>query len=105
VLVVREGAGYGFDDVAVDLRVDDHADPVPELARLLDIHELLHREPAVEDRLPWTPGLRAEAESLAVSRGAPDLDAWVGTENYEMRVTREYVDRRVLALLRGGRTT
>src|SRR6478736_3149263 len=29
LLVVREGAGYGgHDDVAVDLRVDDHADPV-----------------------------------------------------------------------------
>ena len=35
LLVVRDGAGYGgHDDVAVDLRVDDHADPVTELARL-----------------------------------------------------------------------
>ena len=41
LLVVREGAGYGgHDDIAVDLRVDDHADPVPELARLLDLNEL-----------------------------------------------------------------
>jgi uncharacterized Ntn-hydrolase superfamily protein len=104
VLVVREGAGYGFDDVAVDLRVDDHPDPVPELSRLLGIHELLHRAPPPEDRVPWTAGLRAEAERLAVSCGAADLDAWVGTENYEMRVTEEYVDRRVLGLLRAGAT-
>lgn len=40
LLVVRDGAGYGgHDDVAVDLRVDDHAAPVTELARLLDLHE------------------------------------------------------------------
>src|SRR5690606_16533240 len=38
LLVVREGAGYGgHDDVAVDLRVDDHATPIPELARLLEL--------------------------------------------------------------------
>jgi uncharacterized Ntn-hydrolase superfamily protein len=102
VLVVADGAGYGFDDVAVDLRVDDHPDPVPELARLLAIHELLHRAPPPEDRLPWTPRLRDEAERLAVACGAADLDTWVGTENYEMRVTEEYVDRRVLELLREG---
>ena len=36
LLVVREDAGYGgLDDLAVDLRVDDHTDPVPELERLL----------------------------------------------------------------------
>ncbi len=37
LLVVREGGGYlGDTDVAIDLRVDDHADPVPELQRLLE---------------------------------------------------------------------
>lgn len=36
LLVVREGEGYGgFDDVVVDLRVDDHEDPIGELERLL----------------------------------------------------------------------
>ena len=41
LLVVRDGAGYGgLDDVAVDLRVDDHTDPVTELSRLLHLHEL-----------------------------------------------------------------
>jgi uncharacterized Ntn-hydrolase superfamily protein len=38
ILVVREGAGYGgFTDRAVDVRVDDHADPFRELRRLLDL--------------------------------------------------------------------
>src|SRR4029078_11970410 len=41
LLVVKEGAGYGgLDDVAVDLRVDDHPAPVTELARLLDLNHL-----------------------------------------------------------------
>jgi len=35
VLVVRERGGYnGFTDRAVDVRVDDHADPMSEIARL-----------------------------------------------------------------------
>jgi uncharacterized Ntn-hydrolase superfamily protein len=105
LLVVREGAGYGFDDVAVDLRVDDHPDPVAELGRILAIHELLHREPPEEDRLPLTEQLRAELETLAHARGCVDLDAWIGTENYEMRISEDYVDRRVVELLRGGATT
>jgi uncharacterized Ntn-hydrolase superfamily protein len=41
LLVVRDGAGYGgLDDVAADLRVDDHPEPCTELARLLDLHLL-----------------------------------------------------------------
>jgi uncharacterized Ntn-hydrolase superfamily protein len=36
LLIVKEGAGYGgFDDRYVDLRVDDHTEPVAELGRLL----------------------------------------------------------------------
>lgn len=42
VHVKRKGAGYGgATDQLVDLRVDDHVDPVPELQRLIDIHTLL----------------------------------------------------------------
>jgi uncharacterized Ntn-hydrolase superfamily protein len=104
LLVVREGAGYGFDDVAVDLRVDDHADPVPELARLLDIHDLLHRAPPAEDRVPLTGELRDELESLARAAGADDLGTWIGTQNYEMRIGSDYVDRRVVQILREGAT-
>lgn len=36
ILVVRDKAGWGgFDDRYIDLRVDDHADPVAELARIM----------------------------------------------------------------------
>jgi uncharacterized Ntn-hydrolase superfamily protein len=38
ILVVKEGGGYGgFNDRYVDLRVDDHSDPIDELQRLLSI--------------------------------------------------------------------
>jgi uncharacterized Ntn-hydrolase superfamily protein len=38
LLVVREKGGYrGFDDRAIDFRVDDHKEPVRELARILDL--------------------------------------------------------------------
>jgi uncharacterized Ntn-hydrolase superfamily protein len=38
LLVVREGAGYGgYTDRAVDIRVDDHAEPFRELGRLLTL--------------------------------------------------------------------
>jgi uncharacterized Ntn-hydrolase superfamily protein len=40
LLVVREKAGYGGEsDRYIDLRVEDHADPTRELARLLEIHK------------------------------------------------------------------
>jgi len=38
LLVVRDRAGYnGFTDLAVDVRVDDHASPIVELGRLLNL--------------------------------------------------------------------
>jgi len=38
LLVVREGAGYGgYTDRAVDIRVDDHAEPFEKLGRLLHL--------------------------------------------------------------------
>jgi uncharacterized Ntn-hydrolase superfamily protein len=41
LLVVKEGAGYGgFDDRAIDIRVDDHEEPFKELGRLLNIAQM-----------------------------------------------------------------
>ncbi len=41
LLVVGQGKGYGGMERWIDLRVDDHPDPVAELERLLGIHRLL----------------------------------------------------------------
>jgi uncharacterized Ntn-hydrolase superfamily protein len=107
VYVVRRAAGYGgFDDVAVDLRVDDHPHPVEELRRLRDLHELYLTATDPDDRLPVTPELRVELDARAVTLGRADFAAWVGAENYEMRVAEDltWIDPRVLAILRAAGT-
>jgi len=104
LLVVEEGAGYGgLDDLAVDLRVDDHADPITELRRLLGLNELYLTASTDEEKVPVTPEIEAELVAYTASRGARDVHAWVGTENYEMRVAPDlsWVDRRILAIVRG----
>jgi uncharacterized Ntn-hydrolase superfamily protein len=41
LLVVKENAGYGgYTDRAIDIRVDDHAEPFKELGRLLDFAQM-----------------------------------------------------------------
>jgi uncharacterized Ntn-hydrolase superfamily protein len=99
--VVREGAGYdGRDDVAVDLRVDDHPDPCAELERLLDLHQWYLSVPAEEDRIPLDDGLRGELERFARGDEAESWEAWVGRENVEMRVGDGWVDRTLLQRIR-----
>jgi uncharacterized Ntn-hydrolase superfamily protein len=103
LLVVREGAGYGgLDDVAVDLRVDDHEEPVGELTRLLALHELYLTASTEAERLPVDDELRAELEAFAADRGFTSFMEWVGTENYEMRVAPDlsWIDQLVLDVVR-----
>jgi uncharacterized Ntn-hydrolase superfamily protein len=105
LLVVRDGAGYGGgDDIAADLRVDDHPDPVTELARLLDLNDLYLTASTETERVEITPELQAEIEHLVHERGFSDLNSWVGTENYEMRVdpNGEWIDEKVLEILRSA---
>ena len=105
ILVVRDEAGYDAgDDVEVDLRVDDHADPVTELARLVDLNELYLTASTDAEQVPITDDLRAELEAFAEAAGQPDFHTWVGSENYEMRVDNDlaWIDQRILDLVRGG---
>jgi uncharacterized Ntn-hydrolase superfamily protein len=45
ILVARANAGPGGDnDRYIDLRVDDHATPIAELARLLRIHREFYKQ-------------------------------------------------------------
>jgi len=107
MLVVRDEAGYdGMDDIAVDLRVDDHPDPLTELTRLLDLNDFYLSAPPEEDRVPIDGALRAELEAFGAGTEPGDFAGWVGQENYEMRVdpALEWIDRRVLAIVRGDRS-
>src|SRR3954463_13592105 len=103
LLVVSDGAGYaGLDDVAADLRVDDHPDPVTELARLLDLNDFYLTASTEDEKVEGTPELAAELDERARDAGHRDLHDWVGTENYEMRVAEDgsWIDEKVLERLR-----
>jgi uncharacterized Ntn-hydrolase superfamily protein len=51
LIVVRDGWGYGRgNDRYIDLRVDDHAEPIKELRRLLELHAKLFGRPKAVDR-------------------------------------------------------
>ncbi len=106
LLVVREDAGYGGgDDVAVDLRVDDHEHPCGELERLLDLNDLYLTASTDEEKVAITPELQRELDDRARELGHHDFDAWVGTENYEMRASRHgddepWVDEKILKIIR-----
>ena len=61
--VQSPGAGYqGGDDLAADLRVDDHPDPVTELARLLDLNDFYLTASPAQDRLPVDADLAREID-------------------------------------------
>lgn len=101
LLVVSEGGGYGGgSDVLVDLRVDDHPDPVPELVRLLDLHGLYFGAPVPQDVLPLEGELAVEVAERLGRLGHPTLESWAGVENYEERMVPAGIDPVVLARLR-----
>src|SRR3954452_14724974 len=108
LLVVKEGAGYdGLDDIAVDLRVDDHADPITELARLLDLSELYLTASTDEEKVFLNQEQKEEVDLKVKALGFPDLHAWIGTENYEMRADPEgeWLDEKILEILRNTSAT
>jgi uncharacterized Ntn-hydrolase superfamily protein len=99
LLVVTDGGGYGGgNDVYIDLRVDDDPAPVTELERLLDLHHVYFEPPADEALVPLTDVADDVARWLA-ALGYDDLDAWVGVENFEMRLVDGKIDRYVLGVL------
>jgi len=53
LLVVRPGAGFGgFSDQYINLRVDDHPEPIAELERLLDLHRIFFAAAHAEKSYP-----------------------------------------------------
>jgi uncharacterized Ntn-hydrolase superfamily protein len=110
LLVVSEGGGYGGDnDRVVDLRADDHPEPIDELLRLRDLHELYFGETAPEDVLAVEGSVSEEVGTLlrrlGYLEGGGDLldalSAFIRTENFEEREqARGYADRAVLDFMR-----
>jgi uncharacterized Ntn-hydrolase superfamily protein len=75
ILVVRAGGGYGGgDDRWIDLRVDDHPDPLPELIRLRGVWRVLMERPIPDELVPIDPTLAGELQDRLRRLGwAPDL--------------------------------
>jgi len=92
LLVVERGGGYGgMSDAAVDLRVDDHPEPIEELARIYELHHRLFGKTPREEWLPVDDELGAEIRGRLASLGyegklADTLDRWAGVENLEERL-------------------
>ena len=117
LFVVAKGQGYGgTSDVAVDLRIDDHEDPVKELSRLFDLHTLYFDKPDPATLLDLTGALADEVRSRLADAGYPahsadaaGLDAaltdWAGVENLEERLVPGRIDPLVLAQLRSDNQT
>jgi uncharacterized Ntn-hydrolase superfamily protein len=117
VLVVREGGGYGGNnDRYLDLRVDDHPQPIAELQRILAIHHLYFGQPDPATLVPLAD-VAADLQELLQRTGryqAPitgifdettrkALRALVGAENLEERWdgTGDEIDQQVLDYLFG----
>jgi uncharacterized Ntn-hydrolase superfamily protein len=115
LLVVREGGGYGGGgDRAVDLRVDDHGDPVAELRRLFDVHQFYFPRPEALRFVNIDEGLADEIRTLLQRVGYPApagrgydaglkevLFTFVGMENLEERWSDDpRIERAVLDYLR-----
>jgi len=102
LLVVQRDGGYaGLSDVLVDLRVDDHEQPIQELRRIAKLHNRLFGMSPHEDWLPLQGELRAEVDERLARLGYDSLDAWAGVENLEERVDGDdAIDPVVLEALR-----
>lgn len=116
LLVVREHGGYsGFNDRMIDLRVDDHPQPIQELQRILNLHKLYLFPPDPQDILPVDQALASELQALLILSGdyqgvaSGEYDeptrrafrAFTGRENLEERWFEDArIDRVVLEFMR-----
>lgn len=112
LLVVKPQGGYaGFNDRWLDLRVDDHQDPVKRLGELLHLHELYFGDSPPEDKLALADEVLLNLQTVLVKSGfyagtiqkgwnqelRTGLTEFIGNENFEERIDIEagWIDRPV----------
>ena len=116
LLVVRTAGGYGGrDDRYVDLRVDDHPEPIRELGRILGLHRLYLTRSAPDELIPLDENIARELQTILRKTGhysgeitgvydtATRVGLWdlYGIENLEERWHDELIDKVALEFLRG----
>jgi uncharacterized Ntn-hydrolase superfamily protein len=110
IYVVKEKGGYlGANDRYIDLRVDDHPDPIKELIRIYNLHQLYFGKPKEENILE----IKGEVKNVAAKHlkrlgylketdGDDEtlhkgLTAFLHTENFEEReLEKGKLDKEVL---------
>ncbi|AYC28590.1 DUF1028 domain-containing protein [Paenisporosarcina cavernae] len=114
LLVVKENGSYGgYTDKYIDLRVDDHEDPVVELGRLMKLHKLYFEGTKKEDIVEVSGVLEDEIRELLyrsghLSREYADhdsilkaLESYQYRENFDERVQpKGFVDVQVVEYMR-----
>ncbi len=100
LFIVKPDAGYGgMNDRWIDYRVDDHIDPIPQLAALLNLHRLYFGKSSKEDELQIegdvAKTLQKIMQQLAYYTGPihgeldeqtqKALQRFIGNENFEDR--------------------
>lgn len=110
LLVVKENGGYaGFNDRYIDLRVDDHPEPIKELNRIYHLQQMYFApskpekvvaiEGTVEDELTINLERLGYLHSGADFHGA--LKTYIHTENFENREQQSgYIDLEILEYMR-----
>jgi uncharacterized Ntn-hydrolase superfamily protein len=112
--IVKEKGGYGgFNDRYIDLRVDDHPDPIKELIRIYQLQQL-YFAPSKPERIAAIEGeikgqLIHHLKRLSYMSDEPKsnddiyraLTAYIHTENFEMREQNSgYIDLEVLEFMK-----
>lgn len=113
LLIVKEGGSYGgYTDRYIDLRVDDHEDPVQEIGRLLKLRNLYFEKTKAEDVMELSEEQMKRAgeflstldylkgETFSNEEILEALHTYQHTENFDERVQEKgKIDRLVFELL------
>ena len=115
LLVVKEKAGYGgHNDRWIDLRVDDHLNPVSRLGELLELHRLYFGRSPASGRVRLQGDVVREIQQIMKALGyytpvdgqyddatREAFRAFIHNENFEQRADPDaaWVDEPVLAYL------
>lgn len=119
LLIVKEQGGYGgYNDRLLDLRVDDHPEPIKELIRLHQLHSLYFSKPLDEDIMPLEGDVKQSVTEalhqlnyLERADEVPEdvfykaLTAYYHTENFEEReLTKGKIDMAVVRFMENQST-
>ncbi len=116
ILIVKDQGGYGgFNDRYLDLRVDDHPEPIKELMRLMDLFDLYFRKTDAENIIAIDVEVAVEIQKHLAKLGLLEgplsgtfdtqtkeaLKSFCLTQNFDERMPEgDFIDGAVLDFMR-----